>query len=79
VFHIRSRARASSFMTYLGFVVGGEPMQTATWTAFVNAVALTCGDGVAGEVHADTTPLDTDALEPGDESLDCPTFIAESD
>jgi hypothetical protein len=79
VFHIRSRARSSSFMTYLGFLVGGEPMQTETWTAFVNAVALTCGDGVAGEIHAETTLLDADALESGDESLDCPTFIAASD
>jgi hypothetical protein len=79
VFHIRSRARSRSFTTYLGFLVGGEPMQTETWTAFVNAVALTCGDGVAGEIHAETTTLDANALEPGDASLDCPTFIAESD
>jgi hypothetical protein len=79
IFHIRSRARSSSFMAYLGFLVGGNPMQTETWTGFVNAVALTCGDGVSGEIHAETTALDAAALEPGDDSLDCPTFVAESD
>jgi hypothetical protein len=79
VFHIRSRARSSSFATYLGFLVGGDPMQTATWTAFVNAVALTFGEGVDGQIHAETKQLAADAFEPGDESLDCPTFIAESD
>jgi hypothetical protein len=79
VFHIRSRARSSSFMTYLGFLIGGNPMQTEAWTAFVNAVALTCGAGVDGEVHAETTHLGPDAIEPGDDALDCPTFVAESD
>ena len=35
VFHIRSRACSSSLFNYLGFLVGGDPMQTATWTDFV--------------------------------------------
>jgi len=79
VFHIRSRARSRSLFTYLGFLVSGDPMQTTTWTDFVNNVAVTCGDGVAGSVHAETRTLDPHELEPGDETMDCPTFVADSD
>jgi hypothetical protein len=79
VFHIRSRAASGSLYQRLGFLVGGDPMQTTTWTDFVNNVAVTCGGGVKGEVHADTRILAEGDVEPGDEALDCPTFIAEAD
>ena len=79
VFHIRSRARSSSLTTYLGFLVGGDPMQTSTWTDFVNNVAVTCGEQVRGQVHADTALLAPDDLEPADETMDGPTFIARGD
>jgi hypothetical protein len=79
VFHIRSRARSSSLFSYLGFLLGGNPMQTATWTDFVNNVATTCGNGVVGPVHATTRVLAPDEREPGDETMDCPTFVAEGD
>jgi hypothetical protein len=79
IFHIRSRARASSAANYLGFLFGGDPMQTSTWTDFVTNVALTCGSGVAECVHADTNVIESGAVEPGDESMDCPTFIARGD
>jgi hypothetical protein len=54
VLHVRSRARASSPLRYLGFIVGGEPMQTSTWTDFLAAAALTFGSGALGPVHAET-------------------------
>ena len=78
VFHIRSRARSSSLFTYLGFLAGGDPMQTTTWTDFVNNVAVSCGTGVMGAVHADTRALDPSEID-ADEQTDAPTFIAEAD
>jgi hypothetical protein len=79
VFHIRSRAASGSLFHRVGFLIGGDPMQTTTWTDFVNNVAVACGNGVAGEVHADTRVVTPDQSQPGDEALDCPTFIAEGD
>lgn len=79
IFHIRSRVRSRSRVMYLGFRVGGDPMQTSTWTDFVNSVAITCGAGVIGYVHADTRRLDPSDLDEGDEAMDRPTFIARGD
>ena len=79
IFHIRSRARSSSIWTYCGFLVGGDPMQTESWTVFVNNVAAKCGDGVEGEVHAETRAIPSDEWEPADESMDGPTFVAIAD
>jgi hypothetical protein len=79
IFHIRSRARSSSIWTYCGFLVGGDPMQTETWTTFINKIAATCGDGVDGIVHAETRPLAEDEWLPADESMDAPTFVAVAD
>jgi hypothetical protein len=79
VFHIRSRARSSSLANYLGFLVGGDPMQTSTWTDFVNSVALTCGQAVRGEIHAESRIVPDEELQPADESMDSPTFIARAD
>jgi hypothetical protein len=79
IFHIRSRARSSSVLTYLGFRTGGDPMQTSTWTDFVNSVAITCGEGVIGEVRADTTRLDPGKMDAGDETMDRPTYVARAD
>jgi hypothetical protein len=79
IFHIRSRARSKSLTHYLGFLSGGDPMQTTTWTDFVNSVALTCGEGVIGFVYADTRQLDASTLDEGDEAMDRPTFLAQAD
>jgi hypothetical protein len=54
-------------------------MQTSTWTDFVNNVAVTCGDGVSGVIHAETATLAEGDLDRGDETVDCPTFIARAD
>lgn len=79
IMHIRSRARSSSLLTYLGFTAGGDPMQTSTWTDFVNNVAITCGEGVIGYVRADTRRLPADAIDEGDAAMDGPTFLARAD
>lgn len=79
VFHIRSRVRSKSPLMYLGFKTGGDPMQTTTWTDFINSVALTCGESVIGFVYAHTQPLGRDAMDEGDERMDRPTFIARGD
>lgn len=74
IFHIRSRARASSNVRYAGFLAVGEPMQTNTWTDFVDRVAHTVGEGVVGVIHADTTEVSD---EPDDAEVICsPTFLA---
>jgi hypothetical protein len=73
VFHIRSRARASSWPRLLGFLLAGDPMQTNTWGDFINRAAATVGDGVLGKVHVEKR---TGRPEPGDVALDRPTFLA---
>lgn len=72
VFHIRSRARSSSRSRYAGFLALGEPMQTNTWTAFVDRVANTVGRGVRGRIHEETR-----AIDPRDDDEDQPTYLAE--
>ena len=73
VFHIRSRARSSSRTSLLGFLAAGDPMQTNSWTDFVNRVAASFGKGVRGVVHAEKRKVES---EPGDEAVDRPTFQA---
>ncbi len=79
IFQIRSRARSSSLLTYIGFLFGGDPMQTSTWTMFIDNVAKICGQGVRGEVHASTQPIAEDEWLDGDRTMDRPTFIATGD
>lgn len=79
LFQIRSRARSSSLVTYIGFLLGGDPMQTSTWTVFIDNVAKACGQGVRGEVHATTRTVPDDEWLDGDHTMDGPTFIAAAD
>lgn len=72
VFHIRSRARASSYLRYAGFFVAGEPMQLSAWTDYVDRVASAVGAGVRGAVHEETRHVSD---EPQDEE-DTPTYWA---
>ena len=73
VFHIRSHARSSGRFTRAGFLATGEVMQTSTWSAFVNRVAVAFGDGVIGWIHAITTPR---ADEEPEISRHAPTYEA---
>lgn len=74
IFHIRSKARSSDQLRYAGFLAVGEPMQTNTWTDFVDCVAHTAGDGVVGVIHAETTEINDDPEDP--ETVCSPTFKA---
>jgi hypothetical protein len=76
VFHIRSRARAGSRSHYAGFLFAGDPMQTNTWSDFINRLAAAVGDGVEGMIHAEKQRVHE---ERGDREVDAPTFIAEGD
>lgn len=72
IFHIRSRARSSTSVFYLGFLTLGEAMQTNTWTEFVNRVALSAGDGPVSLIHAETKQIPDEDPE----TLAGPTFLA---
>ena len=73
VFHIRSRARSSSRLRRLAFRVIGDPMQTNTWTDFIDRLAHTVGTGVIGAIHAETRVVH-DVQD--DVALFAPTFVA---
>ncbi|MFW6078808.1 MAG: DUF1990 family protein [Gemmatimonadota bacterium] len=77
LFHIRSRARSSSERTYLGYRVLGEAMQTNVWTDFINRIAATVGEGVAGHIHAERRRLRE--LPPDADAIVAPTYIARAD
>jgi Domain of unknown function (DUF1990) len=77
IFHIRSRARSGSTFHYVGFVAGGEAMQTNTWTEFVLCAALSAGEGVLGVIHADTEKLEDTPED--DDPEHGPTFVARGD
>ncbi|MFW5951573.1 MAG: DUF1990 family protein [Gemmatimonadota bacterium] len=76
IFHIRSRARAGSRSQLAGFIFAGDPMQTNTWSDFIDRLAHSVGDGVLGAIHAEKRRV---AEEPGDRQLNAPTFVAEGD
>jgi hypothetical protein len=79
VFHIRSRARSSTHPRYLGFLMIGEAMQTATWADFVTSVAFTFGEGVIGYLHVETSRLHRGRADELEASALSPTFSAEGD
>jgi hypothetical protein len=74
VFHIRSRSRAASTLDRLGHLVAGDPMQTTTWTDFLDRLAHMTGDGVVGAIHEKESEV-PEAVERED-SLVSPTFSA---
>lgn len=72
IFHIRSRARSSTSTHFAGFVMAGEPMQTTTWTDFIDRLAHSVGEGVHSAIWEESRIIDG----PDQETLDAPTFIA---
>jgi hypothetical protein len=77
VFHIRSRARSGSRVVLLGYKAAGEPMQTSTWTDFIDRLAATVGKGVVGSIHAETRVIPAEPR--GEHGRNAPTFIARGD
>jgi hypothetical protein len=77
VVHIRSRARSSSLGRRLGFLVGGDPMQSGTWTAFIDRIAAAAGQRILGAIQAESRVVKD---EPEDRDRPAaPTFIARGD
>jgi hypothetical protein len=74
IFHIRSRARSSTRLLFAGFLTAGEPMQTNTWTDFIDRLAHMLGDGVIGYIRAEIKELSEE-----DDNTATPTFIAQGD
>lgn len=77
VFHIRSRARASSALRYAEFLALGDAMQATTWVDFINRLAATAARGVRGDIHADTVEVDPDENDGPDSAM--PTYLARGD
>ncbi len=73
VFHIRSRARASSTFRYFGWLAAGDPMQTNTWTDFIDRLAHTVAEGVVGGIYVESS--ETEECD-GDRNISGPTYIA---
>lgn len=76
IFHIRSRARAATRLDYAGFLVSGDPMQTNTWTEYIDCLAHLVADGVLDAIHVEEKKVEP---EEADETMDAPTFIARGD
>lgn len=76
IFHIRSRARPASSTDYAGFLVTGDPMQTNTWTEYIDVLAHRVGDGVVGSIHVEKKNVPQEEV---DRAVDAPTFIARGD
>ena len=61
----------------MGFVAFGDPMQTSTWTDFINRLAALVGSGVDDVIHAEKREVDE---EPGDREIPGPpTYVAKGD
>lgn len=78
VFHIRSRARASSTIHFAEYLAIGEAMQTSTWTDFINRLAAALGCTIEGAINATVEEVE---LEDADSwaGLHEPTFLARGD
>lgn len=76
VFHIRSRARSGSKRFALGFLTAGEPMQTTTWTGYIDRLAAVVANGCRDVIHVETQKVDETEADRRVEGLE-PTFRAE--
>ncbi len=77
IFHIRSRARSASTLQRLGHFLAGEPMQSTTWTDFLDRLAHTVGEGVIGFIHDQTTRVSPEVER--QDTLFSPTFRAKAE
>lgn len=78
IFHIRSRARASSSLRHAEFIALGDAMQISTWTEFINRLAAATGSRVRGEIHVDSEEVE-DTEADSYTQLHEPTFLARGD
>jgi hypothetical protein len=75
VVHIRSRARSASRQFALGFLAAGEPMQTSTWTSFIDRIAAVVANGVRDVIHVETRVVEETKADRKSEDVE-PTFRA---
>jgi len=73
VVRIRSRARASDKLKYVGYIFMGREMQTKTWLTFIERVAQACGGRIEGEIAVTTTRVRASLADRGE--IDTPTFV----
>jgi hypothetical protein len=53
-FQIRSRARASGMLQYLGFLLLGKQMQGRCWIRYIQRVTKACGGHIEGRIRVST-------------------------
>lgn len=75
VIHVRSRARSGTARRYFGFLAVGEPMQTITWSEFIDRLAAALGSRVRDVIHAETREVE-ETNEDGPDGIDRPTYRA---
>lgn len=78
VVHIRSRARSASSPHELAFFAVGEPMQTDTWSEYIDRLAAAVAEGVRGVIHVETHEVEETDEDRGSEPPR-PTFRAVGD
>lgn len=69
LFQIRSRARASGVIPFVGFLVLGKQMQARCWIRFIKHVAEACGGQIEGQIRVETRRVDEEPADRiGDEA-----------
>src|SRR4051812_43529226 len=71
-FRIRSRARASGLLNYVGYLLMGKQLQARCWIRFIDRVADACGGRVVGRIRVRTRRVEPEPADCG--GPDCPTF-----
>ncbi len=71
-FRIRSRTRASGYLSYLGYLVLGKQMQSRCWIRFIDRMAARCGGEIEGSIRVRTRKVEEE--ESDRKGHDEPTF-----
>jgi hypothetical protein len=77
IFRIRSRARSSNKLKYVGYVFMGREMQRQVWITFIERIAELCGGHIESEITVKTTRVKSTLADRGE--IDTPTFAVASD
>jgi hypothetical protein len=72
VLRIRSRARASDLLHYVGWETIGKHIQSQVWTHFLERLAAECGGRVLGQVGMETEVVPEEPEDRGEG--EAPTF-----
>lgn len=72
IFRIRSRARSSNKLKYVGYIFMGREMQAQVWITFIERIAELCGGRIEGEIEVKTSRVKSSMADQG--GIDTPTF-----